>query len=111
MELLQEPYEMVFHTVAAGNDENTSEVPAGSLVTGMTGANAPSVKPKSNRRNIMKSSTKDKAEGKLHQVKGKIKEIAGKVSLDPNLETEGKNEKNTGKIQQKIGEIEKVVGK
>ena len=28
----------------------------------------------------MKSSTRDEAEGKLHQVKGKIKEIAGKLS-------------------------------
>ena len=34
----------------------------------------------------MKSSTRDEAEGKLHQAKGKIKEIAGKVILNPDLE-------------------------
>jgi uncharacterized protein YjbJ (UPF0337 family) len=31
----------------------------------------------------MKSSTRDEAEGKLHQVKGKIKEMAGKLSDKP----------------------------
>ncbi len=31
----------------------------------------------------MKSSTRDEAEGKMHQVKGKIKEIAGKVTMSP----------------------------
>ena len=67
--------------------------------------------PKSNRRNIMKSSTRDEAEGKLHQVKGKIKEIAGKVILNPDLEAEGKKENKTGKVQEKIGEIKKVGGK
>ena len=70
-----------------------------------------SVKPKPNRRNIMKSSTRDEAEGKLHQVKGKIKEIAGKVVMDPDLEAEGQDEILVGKAQEKIGQIEKVVGK
>jgi len=28
----------------------------------------------------MKSSTKDQAEGKFHEVKGKVKEVAGKLS-------------------------------
>ena len=37
-----------------------------------------SVEPKSDRRNIMKSSARDEAEGKLHQVKGKVKEVLGK---------------------------------
>ena len=59
----------------------------------------------------MKSSTKDQAKGRFHNVKGTIKEIAGKVSLNPDLEGEGEDEKRAGKIQQKIGEIEKVVGK
>ena len=59
----------------------------------------------------MKSSTRDEAEGKLHQVKGKIKEIAVKVILDADLEAEGKKENKTGKVQEKIGEIKKVVGK
>jgi uncharacterized protein YjbJ (UPF0337 family) len=37
----------------------------------------------------MKSSTKDQAEGKFHEVKGSIKEIAGKLSDNPKLEGEG----------------------
>jgi uncharacterized protein YjbJ (UPF0337 family) len=59
----------------------------------------------------MKSSTRDAAEGKLHQVKGKIKEIAGKVSMNPELEAEGKDENFAGKGQEKIGQVKKVVGK
>ena len=59
----------------------------------------------------MKSSTRDEAEGKLHQVKGKIKEIAGKVSMNPDLEAEGTDEILAGKAQEKIGQVEKVVGK
>jgi uncharacterized protein YjbJ (UPF0337 family) len=80
-------------------------------MTGKTGAGVPAVKPRSDRRNTMKSSTKDQTEGKFHKVKGTIKEIAGKVSMNPDLEGEGKDEKKAGKIQEKIGEIEKVVGK
>ena len=60
---------------------------------------------------IMKSSTRDEAEGKLHQVKGKIKEIAGKVVMDPDLEAEGQDEMFAGKAQEKIGQVKKVVGK
>jgi uncharacterized protein YjbJ (UPF0337 family) len=63
------------------------------------------------RRKPMKSSTKDQAEGKLHQMKGKIKEIAGKVSMNHDLEAEGGKESRTGKVQEKIGAIRKVVGK
>jgi hypothetical protein len=47
---------------------------------------------KSERRNTVKSSTKDRAEGKFHELKGKAKEIAGKV-------------------QEKIGRVKKVLGK
>ena len=59
----------------------------------------------------MKSSTRDEAEGKWHQVKGKIKEIAGKGSMNPDLEAEGKDEIFAGKAQEKIGQVKKVVGK
>lgn len=59
----------------------------------------------------MKSSTKDQAEGKLHELKGKAKEIAGVVSDNPNLEAEGAAEKIAGKVQVKIGQVEKVFGK
>jgi uncharacterized protein YjbJ (UPF0337 family) len=70
-----------------------------------------SVKPKFNRRNIMKSSTRDEAEGKLHQVKGKIMEVAGKLSDNPELEAEGTDEKIAGKVQEKIGQVKEVLGK
>lgn len=59
----------------------------------------------------MKSSTKDNAEGKMHQVKGKIKETVGKVVKNRDLESEGKVENLEGKVQEKIGEIEKGAGK
>lgn len=59
----------------------------------------------------MKQSTKDTAEGKMHQVKGKAKEIAGKIVDDHNLEAEGRIEGLGGKAQEKIGQIEKIVGK
>jgi len=54
-------------------------------MTGMIGTNVPSVKPNSDRRNTMKTSTKDQAEGK--------------------------DEKRAGKVQKKIGQVEKVLGK
>jgi quinol monooxygenase YgiN len=49
MNLLQEPYEMMLHTVAARELKNANAVPTSSLMSGMTGANAPSVKPNSDR--------------------------------------------------------------
>ncbi|NVN91355.1 MAG: CsbD family protein [Desulfuromonadales bacterium] len=58
----------------------------------------------------MKSSTKDQAEGKFHEVKGAIKEATGKVIDNPKLEGEGTGEKAAGKVQAKIGQIEKVLG-
>jgi uncharacterized protein YjbJ (UPF0337 family) len=70
-----------------------------------------STKPQTSRRDIMKSGTRDQAEGKLHQAKGKIKEIAGKVSMDPDLEAAGKDENLDGKIQEKMGQVKKLVGK
>jgi len=59
---------------------------------------------------MMKSSTKDKVEGKLHEVKGGIKEDVGKATNDPNLEVLGKTEKKAGKVQAWIGRVEKAVG-
>ena len=58
----------------------------------------------------MKSSTKDKAEGKFHEAKGKIKEVTGKITDNPKLEGKGKAEKIAGKVQEKIGEGENVLG-
>jgi uncharacterized protein YjbJ (UPF0337 family) len=59
---------------------------------------------------MMKPSTKDRTEGKFHQVKGEIKEEVGKATNDPNLEVSGKAEKKAGKLQKWIGRAEKAVG-
>jgi uncharacterized protein YjbJ (UPF0337 family) len=59
----------------------------------------------------MKSSIKDNAEGKMHQVKGKIKETVGKAVGNNDLEAEGKVENLHGKVQEKLGQVEKIVGK
>ncbi len=56
----------------------------------------------------MKSSTKNKAEGKMHQVKGKVKETIGKAVGNKDLEAEGRGEYLEGKVQEKVGDIEKV---
>ncbi|AMV73755.1 hypothetical protein JCM30471_21760 [Desulfuromonas carbonis] len=58
----------------------------------------------------MKSGTRDKAEGVLHEIKGKAKEVAGKLSDNPKLEAEGTAEQIAGKVQGKVGVIKKVFG-
>jgi uncharacterized protein YjbJ (UPF0337 family) len=68
-------------------------------------------KPIPDRRNTMKSSTKDQAEGRFHKVKGKAKEVAGNLSGNAKLEAEGKDENFAGTVQEKIGQVEKVIGK
>jgi uncharacterized protein YjbJ (UPF0337 family) len=65
----------------------------------------------SQRRNTMKSSTKDQAEGAFHQMKGAVKEVAGKLSDNPKLKAEGTIEKVSGRVQEKIGQVKKVLGK
>lgn len=59
----------------------------------------------------MKSSTKDKAEGKMHQAKGSIKEATGKILGNRDLEAEGKVENLEGDIQEKVGDAKKTFGK
>ncbi|MBF0480658.1 MAG: CsbD family protein [Desulfovibrionaceae bacterium] len=59
----------------------------------------------------MKSSDKNKTQGKLHQVTGKIKEVAGKMIGNPSLEIKGKVEGLDGVIQEKIGQLEKITEK
>ena len=59
----------------------------------------------------MKSSTKDKAEGTMHQVNGKIKETVGRVIDNPEMEIEGKVENLDGKIQEKVGHLKDIVNK
>ncbi|HZW94102.1 MAG TPA: CsbD family protein [Candidatus Eremiobacteraceae bacterium] len=59
---------------------------------------------------MMKPSTQDRTEGKLHELKGKIKEKVGKATNDPDLEVSGNAEKKAGKVQEWIGRAEKAVG-
>jgi len=59
----------------------------------------------------MKNSTKDQAEGTLHEVKGKVKEQVGRATNNPNLVEDGQDEKIAGKVQKKIGQVEKVFEK
>ena len=57
----------------------------------------------------MKSSTKDRAEGKFHQIKGKFKELTGKLSGNQMLNAKGVGEKIAGIVQEKVGQIDKVL--
>ena len=59
----------------------------------------------------MKDSTKDNADGTLHEIKGTIKEKIGQLTNDPDLEAEGTVEKVAGQIQQVVGKVKNVVGK
>jgi len=59
----------------------------------------------------MKSSTKNNAEGRMHQLKGKSKQILGKIFKNRKLEAKGKAENLEGNVQEKIGKVKKVVGK
>jgi uncharacterized protein YjbJ (UPF0337 family) len=59
---------------------------------------------------MLKPSTKDQAEGKLHEVVGKIKQEIGQVTTDPDLEISGNAEKQAGKVQQIVARVEKSVG-
>jgi uncharacterized protein YjbJ (UPF0337 family) len=59
----------------------------------------------------MSESTKDKIEGKAHELKGAVKEKIGQVTNDPDLQDEGTAERIGGKVQKKIGDIEKVFEK
>jgi uncharacterized protein YjbJ (UPF0337 family) len=56
----------------------------------------------------MKSGSKDRTQGKFHEVKGKVKEKVGQIINDRNLEAKGKSENVAGKIQKKIGQIKDV---
>lgn len=58
----------------------------------------------------MKDSTRNRAEGKFHEVKGKGTAKAGKVTGNPKLEADGQDEKVAGEVQQVIGKVEKALG-
>ncbi|MGB6198017.1 MAG: CsbD family protein [Candidatus Acidiferrales bacterium] len=57
----------------------------------------------------MRQSTKDRAKGKLHEVKGRVKQKVGRAANKPDLEAKGRAEKIGGKIQSKIGQVERVL--
>jgi uncharacterized protein YjbJ (UPF0337 family) len=57
----------------------------------------------------MADSTRDKVEGKVHEVKGAVKEAVGQATNNPSLQDEG-TEKFGGKVQKKVGDVEKAVG-
>ena len=59
----------------------------------------------------MKSSTKDKIQGKVEQVKGAVKEKTGSATRDPDMQDRGTAQKVGGKIQDKVGDVKKVFGK
>jgi uncharacterized protein YjbJ (UPF0337 family) len=59
----------------------------------------------------MKGSTKDRVEGKFHEVKGKIKEIVGEAVNSPKLAIEGRIEKFAGITQEQFGKVKKTVGR
>lgn len=60
---------------------------------------------------MMKPSTNDQMEGKIHEVKGEVKKAIGQATNNPNLEAEGQAENFSGKVQKKVGQAEKVFEK
>ncbi len=59
----------------------------------------------------MKPSTRDRVEGKLHEVTGKAKEKLGQVTHNPKLAAKGTAEKLAGKVQAKVGQVKKAFGR
>ncbi|MGD0362546.1 MAG: CsbD family protein [Bryobacteraceae bacterium] len=59
----------------------------------------------------MNASTKDRIQGKLHEVKGKLKQKAGQAAGNPDVESKGQAENFAGKVQKKVGQIESVFEK
>ncbi|MFC5861038.1 CsbD family protein [Acidicapsa dinghuensis] len=57
------------------------------------------------------TSTHDRVEGKVHEVKGAIKQKVADVKKDPNLHDEGTAERIDGTIERKVGDIKKVFDK
>jgi uncharacterized protein YjbJ (UPF0337 family) len=61
--------------------------------------------------NTTTSSTHDRVEGKVHEVKGAIKQKVAEIKNDPNLHDEGTAERASGTVERKVGEVKKVFGK
>lgn len=60
------------------------------------------------RFNDMKSSTKDRAKGKLKQAAGAAQEKAGRATGNRRMEDRGTDKKVGGKVREKIGDVKKV---
>lgn len=63
------------------------------------------------RIEYMKSSTKDKAKGRLEQAKGVVKEKAGRATGNRRMEDSGTADKVKGTVRNKVGDVKKVFGK
>ncbi|HSH38459.1 MAG TPA: CsbD family protein [Chthoniobacterales bacterium] len=63
------------------------------------------------RIEYMKSSTKDKAKGRLEQAKGVVKEKAGRASGNPRTQDSGTGAKAKGTVRNKVGDVKKVFSK
>ena len=59
----------------------------------------------------MKQGTKDRIEGKFHELKGRAKQKAAAVASNPAQEAEGREENMAGKAQGKAGEAQNVLEK
>jgi uncharacterized protein YjbJ (UPF0337 family) len=59
----------------------------------------------------MKGSTKDRIEGKFHEVKGSIKAAVGNAVHSPKVSLAGQTEKIAGKAQEKLGKAQKSIGR
>jgi uncharacterized protein YjbJ (UPF0337 family) len=59
----------------------------------------------------MKSSTKDKAKGKLNEAAGSVKEKAGRATGNRDMEDRGTGQKVGGKVRAKVGDVKKVFEK
>jgi uncharacterized protein YjbJ (UPF0337 family) len=60
--------------------------------------------------NTTTTSTHDRVEGKVHELKGAIKEKIGELTNNPNLQNEGTAERVSGTVEKKVGEVKKVFG-
>ena len=56
------------------------------------------------------TSTHDRVEGKVHEVKGAVKEKIGEATKNPRLQDEGTVERVNGTVERKVGEVKKVFG-
>ena len=59
----------------------------------------------------MRQGTKDRIEGKLHELKGKAKQKMAATAGNPAQEAEGREENSSGKAQGKAGEVRNTLEK